>query len=434
MYEHLPEQVKWLERFLSKEQIPATVAFEELDTWLELVSESLFRGLSANADRLYTEIIGVIEALKQDIAALQTAESTVEVPDRIAKIGMLSREKMVKHLFAVIEKIEIPSKTDYQTVSTFYKDTTAVLEFPFGKSQTNIYCVRSLFPTEIKSTIADLKRLRASLDHLIAPLKGKERQIKLLDHVPELVRAINDVRMGIADEKAHLTEQEAAYAALEESIETESSRLKRIEDSEEWKRFKALEGELASLEENLETLEANVRKLFAPLTKPLTLLTKQDETGRHTLTPEERTAVGSILSSPVRALNADIAQNLRAIQQVIEGDPAVLKDRKRETALNWIEQLLQADLASISGKRKRLQAEIKETKSKLSALTIRQEKEELEHSIESAQGQRTQLQDEMARAQKHIVSLDEELREKKQRLVKALEELAGSELEVTFTF
>ena len=426
--------MKWLDRFLSKEEIPATVAFEELDTWLELVSESLFRGLSANADRLYTEITGIIDALKPDIAALQTAESAEEVPDRIAKIGMLSRDKMVKHLFAVTEKIEIPSKTDYQTVSAFYKDTTAALEFPFGKSQTNIYCVRSLFPVEIKTAIADLKRLRASLDQLITPLKGKERQIKQLERVPGLVQAINDVRTGIAEEKARVNEHEAACAALEESIETESSLLKRIEDSEEWKMFKALEGELASLEEELNTLEANVRKLFAPLTKALTLLKKQDETGRHTLTPEERTAIGSILSSPVRALNADIAKSLRSIQKVIKGDPAVLKDRKRETALNWIEQLLQADLASITGKRERLQAQIKETKSKLAALTIRQEKEELEHSIESARGQCTQLREEIARAQKHIVSLDEELSEKKQRLAKALEELAGNEIEVTFTF
>ncbi|MBN1762437.1 MAG: hypothetical protein JW878_05095 [Methanomicrobia archaeon] len=426
--------MKWLDRILSKEEIPATIAFDEFDTWLEQVSDSLFRGLSANAVRLYTEMGEIIETLKHDIATLQTAESTEEVPDRIVKIGVLSRDKMVKHLFAVTEKIEIPAKTDYQTVSSFYKDTTAALEFPFGKSQTNIYCVRSLFPTEIKTTIADLKRLRASLDQLIAPLKGKERQIRQLERVPELVQAINDVRTGIKEKKTHLNEQEAACAALERNIETESSRLERIECSEEWKKFKALEGELSSVKEELNTLEANVLRLFAPLTKPLKLLKKQDETGRHTLTLDERTAIGSILSSPVRALNADVAKSLRAIQKVIEGDPAVLKDRKRETALNWIEQLLQADLASIKGKRERLQAQITETTSKLSDSTILQEKEELEHSIESAQGQRTQLREEIARAKKHIVSLDEELREKKQRLIKALEELAGNEIDVTFTF
>jgi len=434
LQQYLLEEVKWLDRFFSKEGIPATVAFDELDTWLEQVSDSLFRGLSTNADRLYNEIGEIIETLKQDTAALQTAESTEEVPDRIAKIGALSRDKMIKHLFAVTEKIEIPSKTDYQTVSSFYKGTTAALEFPFGKSETNIYCVRSLFPDEIKTAIADLKRLRTSLDQLIAPLKGKESQIRQLEHVPALVQAINDVRSGIAEEKEHVNDQEEACSALERNIETESSRLERIEDSEDWKKFKALEGEVSSVKEELNTLEANVLRLFAPLTKPLKLLKKQDETGRHTLTPEERTAIGSILSSPLRALGGDINGRLRAIQKVIEGDPAVLKDRKRETALNWIEQLLQADLASITGKRERLQLQITETTSTLSDLAILQEKEELEHSLEAAQGQRAHLREEIARSKKHIVSLDEELREQKQRLVKALEELAGNEIEVTFEF
>ena len=177
-----------------------------------------------------------------------------------------------------------------------------------------------------------------------------------------------------------------------------------------------------------------MRKLFAPLTKPLNLLQKQDETGRHTLKPEERTAIGSILSSPVRALNADITQSLRNIKGVIEDDPAVLKDRKRETALNWIDQLLQADLASITAKRERLQAEIKEAKSKLSDLTILREKEELTQSLEAAQGELAQSHDEIARVKKHILSLDEELGKQKQRLVKALEEFAGNEIDVTFTF
>jgi chromosome segregation ATPase len=177
-----------------------------------------------------------------------------------------------------------------------------------------------------------------------------------------------------------------------------------------------------------------VLRLFAPLTKPLKLLKKQDETGRHTLTPEERTAIGSILSSPLQALGEDINGSLRAIQKVIGSDPAVLKDRKRETALNWIEQLLQADLASITEKRERLQLQITETTSTLSDSTVLQAKEELEQSLESAQGQLVHLREELARSKKHIVSLDEELREKKQRLVKALEELAGNEIAVTFDF
>jgi chromosome segregation ATPase len=207
-----------------------------------------------------------------------------------------------------------------------------------------------------------------------------------------------------------------------------------IEEGEEWIRFKELENELSSLENELNALESNVRRLSSPLNKALNLLKKQDETGRHTLTPDERRAVSSILSSPIRALEEDINECLLTIKNIIEGDPAILKDRKRDTALKWIDQLLNADLALIKEKRERLQARIAEIKVELSDLPILKDKEEIEQSIVSAKGQLTQLQEGIARSKRHIVSLDEELTEKERLLVVALEEIAGKKIDVTFDF
>lgn len=48
--------MKWLNRILGKEEIPSTVAFGEIDSWLEVASKLLFHGLSTNAEQLYEEI------------------------------------------------------------------------------------------------------------------------------------------------------------------------------------------------------------------------------------------------------------------------------------------------------------------------------------------------------------------------------------------
>ncbi|NMX21063.1 hypothetical protein C5S30_01210 [ANME-1 cluster archaeon GoMg4] len=425
--------MKWLSRILSKEEgIPSTVAFDEIDAWLELVSKSLFRGLNANADQLYDEIKDTRKRLKQNISELQDAESNEEVPDTIAKIGLVSRKKMVKDLYSMTEKIMIPTQTDYKTVLSFHRVTTSNLEFPFGKSERNVYCVRSLFPDEIKEIIADLTRLRKLLDQLITPVSGKESQIIRLEQVPVVVRDIKELKSGIEEEKENVGDQEEECSALEKRIETERERLRMIEEGEEWIRFKELENELSSLGEELNALESNVRRLFSPLNKALNLLKKQDETGRHTLTPDERRAVSSILSSPIRALEEDINERLLAIKNIIEGDPAILKDRKRDTALKWIDQLLNADLALIKGKRERRQARIAEITGKLSNLPILKDKEEIEQSVVSAKGQLTQLQEGIARSKRHIVSLDEELTEKERLLSGTLERIAGKKIEVTF--
>jgi len=428
--------VKWLNRILGKEEeeIPSTVAFDEIDTWLEMVSKSLFRGLDTNASPLYDEIRAIREQLKQNIYEFQDAAPNEEVPDSISKIGLVSRKKMVRDLYSMTEKIAIPTQTDYKTVLSFYSATTSNLEFPFGKSQKNIYCVRSLFPDEIKEVISDLTRLRDLLNQLISPIKGKESQIAHLEEVPVIVQDITELKSGIEREKEDVGVLEEECSALERRIETEESRLSMIEGGEEWMRFKERENDLSSLKEELNALESNVRRLFSPLNKALSLLKKQDETGRHTLNPEERRAIASILSSPIRALDEEINEFLITIRNIIEGDPAILKDRKRDTTLKWIDRLLNADLASIKGKRDRLQAQIAETKGKLSDVKILKDKEEIEQSIVSVQGQLTQLQEGIVRSKKHIVSLEEELREKEQLLVEALKGIAGKKIDVTFEF
>ena len=196
--------------------------------------------------------------------------------------------------------------------------------------------------------------------------------------------------------------------------------------------FKELESGLFSLEKELNALESDVGKLFYPINKALHLLKKQDETGRHTLTPEERRAVSSILFSPIRALDEDIIKFLLSIRNVIEGDVSILKERKRDTALKWIDHLLNSELSLIKEKHDELQSRIEEVKGKISNMSILKEKEEVERSIISAKGQLARLQEEIERTKKHVGSLKEELREKEVFLSEVLEEIAGKKIDVEF--
>lgn len=430
--------MKWLDRIFGKEEIPSTVSFDEIDTWLDMVSKSLFRGLSANADQLYGEIKDIRERLKQNISELQDAEPIEDIPASITKIGLPNRDKIVKQLYSLTEKMLIPTQTDYKTVLSFYSVTASNIAFAFGKSKSskNIYYVRSLFPDEVKEVISDLNRLKALLNQLIAPIKGKESRIMDLERVPEIVRDIKNLKSGIEKEKEKVHDQEEECSALEKRIGMDGKRLSAIEEKEEWMRFKELEIELASSEEELNALESNVRELFSPINKALTLLKKQDDTGRHTLTltPEERRALSSILSSPIRALNEDISDFLLSIKNIIEGDDSILKERKRDKTLKWIDHLLNTELSSIKEKRDGLQSRIEETKGKLSNLTILKDRKEIERSTISAKEQLAQLQERIDRSERHIVSLQEKVTEKEKVLLDALEGITGKKIDVKFDF
>lgn len=174
--------------------------------------------------------------------------------------------------------------------------------------------------------------------------------------------------------------------------------------------------------------------MFSPINKALSLLKKQDESGRHTLTPEVRKAIASILSSPIQVLDEDINKFLRSIANTIEEDASILKDRKRDGTLKWIKHLLNSDLSSIKGKHDGLQSRIEENKGKLSELTILKDRKEIEQSIVSAKGQLTRLLDTIDQAKRHIVSLEGQLRGKEQLLLGALEGIADKKIDVEFEF
>lgn len=423
--------MKWLKRILDKHEIPTTVTFDGIDAWLEIATKSLFRGLSTSAEPLYGEIKDIRERLEHRIFELQDAEPAEDMPVQIEKIGLSGRDKLVKQFRSLTEKMQIPSQTDYKTVLSFYDATASSIAFVFDKSSKTIYHVRSLFPDEVKETVAELNQLRTALDQLIAPIRGKESQIMHLERVPGIVEDIKELKSKREKEKENVSAREKECSALERGIEKEGKRLSAIEDHEEWMRFKALETELFSLEQELSTLESDVGKLFSPINKELNLLKKQDETGRHTLTPDERKAVSSILSSPIRALGEDINGFLTSVKDVIEEDRSILKERKRDKTLKWIDRLLNGELASIKEKREGLQSQIVHIKDELSEMTIQKERKKVEQSIASARGQLTRLREGVERSKRHVVSLEEELEAKARRLPGTLEAIAGKPVEVS---
>ncbi len=426
--------MKWLSRIFGREKIPTTIAFDGIYAWLDTASGALFPGLSTTASRLYEEMKDVRDRLGQNTSELRDAEPAEHIPAPIAKSGLTARDKMVKHLNSMVEKMSIPTQTDYKTVLSFHRTTTSSMEFTLAMPRRNIYCVRSLFPDEVEKVFSNLDRLKTLLNQLIAPLAEKESQIMNLDRVPEIVRSVKDIKSTIEREKEVVDNREKEVFALEKRLEADKERMRLLEEGEEWTRFKELEIKLSSLEKELNTLEANLAMLFSPIDKALKLLKRQDETGRHTLALGERRALSSILSSPIHALDGDVDDFLRTLRSIIEGDVLPLKGRGREKAVKWIDHLLDAEISSIKGRHDSLQLDIKEIKGRLSNTTILKDRREIERTIVSTEGQLAQLREGIERSKRHIDSLEKNLAGEVRRLLEALENIAGKKIDVEFDF
>jgi len=426
--------MKWLNRITGRAgaEIPSIVAFHEIDTWLEKVSESLF-GMGTNTMALYEEMADKREELRQNVSELRDAEPKADMPAQITKIGLLSRDKMVKLLYSLCDKIVIPAQTDYRTVLDFHKMASHSIESVLAKISKNIYYVRSLFPDEAREVEANLNQLRDILDRLVAPMKGKESKIMDLSRVHALINAIREQMAEIESEREKIRVEEEERSAIEHEIELSERRLRTMEEEAEWKRLKEYEAELTAIEGELNTLRHDVNNLFTPLQKPLSLLKKQDRSGRVSLSPAVRKAITAILSSPVQALNEDIEDYLRSIRAVIIEMDAI-KERTRDRALKWIDHLLNSgtDMSGIRARYELLSSRAEELRRELSALEITNEKERLEHAITAAKGQLTRLDDLIAKRRRGIESQAKELAANEIMLREELENITGKRIEVKF--
>jgi len=426
--------MKWLNRITGRAgaEIPSIVAFHEIDTWLEKVSESLF-GMGTNTMALYEEMADKREELRQNVSELRDAEPKADMPAQITKIGLLSRDKMVKLLYSLCDKIVIPAQTDYRTVLDFHKMASHSIESVLAKISKNIYYVRSLFPDEAREVEANLNQLRDILDRLVAPMKGKESKIMDLSRVHALINAIREQMAEIESEREKIRVEEEERSAIEHEIELSERRLRTMEEEAEWKRLKEYEAELTAIEGELNTLRHDVNNLFTPLQKPLSLLKKQDRSGRVSLSPAVRKAITAILSSPVQALNEDIEDYLRSIRAVILEMDAI-KERTRDRALKWIDHLLNSgtDMSGIRARYELLSSRAEELRRELSALEITKEKERLEHAITAAKGQLTRLDDLIAKRRRGIESQAKELAANEIMLQEELENITGKRIEVKF--
>jgi len=219
---------------------------------------------------------------------------------------------------------------------------------------------------------------------------------------------------------------------LRRESEEKANCLRMLEASDDWTRYKAREAELAAVEAEYTEFETNVRNLFVPLTKPLELLQKQDETGRHPLSPETRKAVTALLASPRESLGDELPDRLRAIQRTIAEDPVVLKDRKREQALNWLEKLFQANLAALKETQQRLLTKRAAIKAALSDVPVLAEKELLEAARGTMQTQLRHLEKESEQSRNRLEILTAEQRLKQQELRAALGRITSKQIEVIF--
>lgn len=398
--------------FGKKEEIPlqTSVEFNKLPDWIETESSQIFSELRSHIRQKYDEINKILEDIGESRDELIGAKFGEKVFVKMAKAGASNRDNVVKNLNIIKERISVPENTDHAVASEFYTNAKSILSNSLENAIRSQQYVKLLFPEEYRSVLFDLKHLDAVLDELNLPIKDIKDKLDAYERLPGEIEMINQTRQQIENKNRRIPELEKMHESLKNDLPGFESKLKELEKSTEFIKAQELEERVITCDEQIIGIDANIRELFAPLSKALSRVEKQDKSQRHTLSYESRGILNLLIKDPVSALKIDIAPFLIDLKTRVEDGSLGLKEQKMNKILEQINKLTGTDIiSSLDGQRDSRLSELVGLSEELKELTVYKEK--------------TQLKQEMSECKGKIYSTEQELDDDRRELERLTEEV-----------
>jgi len=413
--------------FGKKEEVPlqTAVEFNELPGWIETGSSQIFSELRSHIQQKYNDINKIFEDIGESRDQLIGAKFGEKVFVKMAKAGASNRDNVVKNLNIIIERISVPEDTDHAVASEFYTNAKSILSNSLENAIRSQQYVKLLFPEEYKGVLFDLKHLDAVLDELNLPIKDVKDKLEAYERLPGEIEMINQTRQQIEDKKKRIPELEKMHESLKNDLPGMESELKELEKSNEFIKAQEIEKQVKTCKEQILGMDSNIRELFAPLSKALSRVEKQDNSGRHTLSSGSRDILKLLNDDPITALKIDIAPFLIDLKTMVEDGSLGLKQQKMNKIIEQINKLTGSDiLSSFDNQRDSILSELIGLSEELKGLTVYKEK--------------TQLKWEISKCKEKIYSTEQELDDDNQELerltgeIEALKKELNSNLSYVF--
>lgn len=367
----------FLKNLFKKELEKEQVNLDSLSEWFDNQTNAVFEGLNESIKHKFEEIKGQLNKIKEDSELLLNAE--VENPEKIQNkvkdVVLGNREQYIRSLNGFIRTIDIPPEINPDTVSEFCSDFEENLAL-FGKNTVKTYyTVQHLFAKQVGEIAKDIKKL----DNAVKEIKEKIDKSGVKD-ISLLKKEINEFKKTISKKSNIEQELEQTKSEIERVkvlSEEIGDDITKLEQSPDFLEFETKKNKLQETENNLKELKEIVISLFSPLEtafKKFKRLTVKED------------LVNSYIEDPVKALLMDsrlfVIEELLKMKAAIISDSVILRDKKREKAIEKINEITEKHLEQLRmnyngmlDKREELILQIKNDKSML-------QRKELEYKLE----------------------------------------------------
>lgn len=352
---------------------------------------------------------------------------------RMVKAGTSNRENLIKNLNIILERTAVPENTDLPAAHEFYMNTKSILNTCLKNAARSQQYVKVLFPEAFRDVLLSLKQLDSLLEELILPINNLEDQRIAFETLPEEIEIIRQTAKKIAEIKTNIHELEHKAQSLKDSLAEAEAGLIETEASEAFIRAQELEMQLEKVEAQIDGVEFRIKEMFAPLSKALSRVEKQDESGRFTLSSEQRAVLKMLIQDQVSALNADINPFLSGIRSRVEDGSLGIKEQKMNRTLEHIDELMDTDtLSGLKSQRDSYSSQRAILLEELNRLTVYQEKTKQEKEIADCEASINSIETALDNERNSLEILSEELEVQKENLNSRLAHLFERDIEVKY--
>lgn len=402
--------MKWIDRiFGNKESRRETLTLEQLPQWLDLKSRKISDETINEVSSVFPGIQKTLLKIKNNTEELENTKPEGRFHLKMVKIATSNRDNMAKQVKTLMENIIIPEAKDVKTIIAFHESGMQTLGVCLENMMKSYQYTKLVYFEESKNVITDVNSLGRLLNQLIEPINSKKLLLEALDRSHDLAGNIRNITLDIDSIERSIKKNDVKGISLKKEIDDNQKSLDILLQSEAWKQYALAKDDLVLLENDSEKKSYEINGIISPLLKAINRLKQLSDSGRHTLSPQDREALNLCLSCPV-----DVPLEFFVLfQKIVEsGDLNLPRTDKLIPQI----QLAASTLGETRKEYQSILHNIKIKKDEISNFTIIREKKDLTETLSN-------LQDKLMITEKELETLNKQLELLKQDLTLKRNEL-----------
>jgi hypothetical protein len=285
--------------FGKKENSSGSITHDMLPEWLESRSRNVSEKLENDASSLYPEIQKTLRKIKESTSQLEEAKPEGRYHLKIVKVASSNRDNMAKQVRMLLENVAIPEEKGIKAIGAFHESANQTLGVCLENMMKSYQYTKLVYFDESKNVISDVNSLGRLLNEIIEPINSKKQVLDALENSREMIQTIRKNTLDIESVERSLKENHAKSISFKNEVEEKQNALNLLLDSESWKQYTISRTELVLLETKAQNKVSEIKSIISPLNKALNRLKQLNESGRHTLKPEDKERLNLSLSCPI---------------------------------------------------------------------------------------------------------------------------------------